>query len=546
MKSKKLIHIYMFYIILAMTALMVLNLGWSIRKQRQVATENMLGQAQLITEQFMSVRTFIAAKQDIINYDSEGNFEFKHLNPAAAGRGIGEIFNEKTEYAFKQTRLEPRNPANMPDLFEVEKINLLMEKPGQEYLWAEDELDGTRVFRYLVPLYAEDACLDCHGSPAGEPDVSGYLREGLEEGDFAGVLSVVINAQPYYEQLYNNIAQQVSFVLALLVLIIGILYILQRKLVTAPLEGLAAMTVSLGQGDFSPSNSPVKGQGEIGVLEERFYLMARELSAIYQDLEQKVKERTLELEEEKEKLANMNRDLHQLNQLQGEFLSSVSHELRTPLSCILAFIELLEAPAFAHQREQNLADLKVSAHQLLTMVNNLLDTAKLEAGAIEPDLLEHKADTFVQDTIKAFMPLARKKGLDLVADIAPDLPPVIFDVERLRQVLVNLLGNAVKFTDSGGKIVVRVNRDVDAPEYVVFRVEDTGAGVSKKEKDVIFQRFRQGDMPFNKKQSGSGLGLYLSKGLIEMQGGVMGLESEPGQGSIFWFRLPAAGGGDGD
>ncbi|EEG77979.1 ATP-binding protein [Dethiobacter alkaliphilus] len=542
MKNKKLIHIYMFYIILAMSALMLINLGWSIRTKRAVATENMLGQARLITDQFISVRTFMAAKQDIINYDSEGSFEFKYLNPAAVGRGVGEIFNEKSEYAFKQTRLEPRNAANTPDSFEIEQIKKLQEEPGQEYLWAEDELDGTRVFRYLVPLYAEKECLDCHGTPAGEPDISGHLREGLEEGDFAGALSVVINAQPYYEELYRSIGQQVIFVLALLVVIIGILYVLQRKLVTAPLEGLAAMTVSLGQGDFSSTDSPVNGQGEIRILEERFRTMSRELAGIYQGLEQKVKERTVELEEEKEKLARINHDLEKMNRLQSEFLASVSHELRTPLSCILAFIELLEAPAFAHQRQQNLADLKSSSEKLLNMVNNLLDTAKLEAGAIEPDIQEHRADEIVQGTIKAFMPLAREKSLTVTSDIEPGLPRVKCDVERVRQVLVNLLGNAVKFTDPGGRITVRVNSEGKTQQYVVFRVEDTGAGISREEKEVIFQRFRQGAVPVNKKQAGSGLGLYLSKGLIEMQGGEIGLESEPGQGTAFWFRLPAAGG----
>lgn len=538
MRTRKLIHIYMFYIVLAMSVLMLISLTWSIHAKREVARQNMMTQAQLITEQFMAVRSFIAANQDSINYDSKGNFEFKHLNPAAVGRGVGEIFNERTDYTFKQTRLSPRNPANLPDLFEVEQLQRLQENSSQEPQWAEDELNGNRVFRYMIPLYAEKECLACHGGPAGETDISGYHREGLQEGDFAGMLSVVINAELFYGELSRIITEQVVFFLALLFLIVSILYILQKKLVTTPLEGLAAMTVNLSQGDFNRVDALVNGQGEIKVLEERFRTMARELAAIYQGLEQKIKERTVELENEKEKLARTNHDLEKMNQLQSEFLASVSHELRTPLSCILAFIELLQSPAFVHQREQNLIDLKSSAEKLLTMVNNLLDTAKLEAGAIKLNILPHKADDIVAGIVKAFRPLAGGKNIVLTVDTEVDLPLVCCDVERVRQVLFNLLGNAVKFTEPNGEVTVRVKRDMNS---VLFMVEDSGVGVKDAEKEVIFDRFRQGDTSLNKKQPGSGLGLYLSKGLVEQQGGQMGVESQPGLKTVFWFELPIAG-----
>lgn len=541
MKNRKLIHIYMFYITLAISGVMLLNLLWSVRAQEEISKRNMLAKAQIITEQFLSVRTFVAAHQDRINYDSQGNFEFKFLNPAAVGRGVGQIFNEKTEYTFKQTDLAARNPDNKPDDFEMDRILWLQNHPQTEYIWEEDLVDGKRVFRYMVPLYADPSCLPCHGTPLGEPDISGYAREGLQAGDFAGAISVTIPAQAYYDQLRTNMLTQITFFLIMLFLTVFVLFMLQKNLITSSLEGLTAFAVQVGKGDFIDHEPRRPGRGEIRVLEEQFRVMAKELAAMYRDLEEKVNERTADLYREKEKLARMNEELNKLNQLQSEFLASVSHELRTPLACILALVELLEEPVLLEQRSQNLKDLGYSAKQLMNMINNLLDTAKMDAGMLQFDLGNHDAVAIVSDVVKAFEPLVRERNITLQMLPEENILPVLCNAERVKQVLVNLIGNALKFTGAGGTVTVHIAK-TQLPGRVIFRVKDTGPGVSEEEKTTIFDRFRQGNAPFNSRQPGSGLGLYLAKGLVELQGGEMGVESIPGQGATFYFTLPVGNG----
>jgi len=542
-KGKKLIHIYMVYITLAITVVMTLNLAWNVHLEKQSGEQKMLAKAQLITQQFLAVRSFAAANQDRINFDSHGNFEFKRLNPAAFGRGVGEIFNSKTAYTFKQTRLQPRNPANAPDKFESAQLLWLQENPETNFVWEEDMLGGEPFFRYMIPLYADSSCLPCHGTPRGEIDISGYPREGLALGDFAGALSVTIPAAAYYAQLWKNIYSQLFFIFLLLCLTLLLLYVLQRKLVTEPLEGLSALAVKLGKGDFQLREKDYqnKGHGEIKILEEIFQNMANELLMLYENLESKVQAQTLNLEQEKQKLSWMNEELQKLNRLQGDFLAAVSHELRTPLTCILAFVELLEIPGFSQEeRQQNLQDLRESATQLLNMINNLLDTAKLDSVRIQLERKNQQPTELIFGIVKAFGPLARKKGLELELKIAEELPSVYCDPERVKQVMVNLLGNAVKFTAPGGKISVNIYCDAQKPCRVVFAVCDNGPGIEKKEQSCIFERFRQGGNWANNRPPGSGLGLYLSKGLVEMQGGEIWLESEPGRGATFSFTLPTS------
>jgi len=542
-KGRKLIHIYMGFITLAITAVMTLNLAWNIRLEKQSGEQKMLAKAQLITQQFVAVRSFAAANQDRINYDSQGNFEFKRLNPAAFGRGVGEIFNNKTSYTFKQTRLQPRNPANTPDSFESAQLLWLHNNPEADFVWEKDIIDGEPFFRYMIPLYADSSCLPCHGSPRGEIDISGYPREGLVLGDFAGALSVTIPASAYYAQLWKNIYSQLFFIFLLLCLSLLLLYILQRKLITAPLEGLSSLAVRLGKGDFHLQAKDYRqnGYGEIRVLEEIFQNMAKELLLLYENLENKVQAQTLNLEQEKQKLFWMNEELQKLNRLQGDFLAAVSHELRTPLTCILAFVELLEIPGFSQEeRQQNLQDLRESATQLLNMINNLLDTAKLDSVRIKLDNKIQQPKQLILGIVKAFGPLVRKKGLELELEAAEDLPAVYCDPERVKQVMVNLLGNAVKFTAPGGKISISILTDEQKPDRVIFSVRDNGPGINKEDQPFIFERFRQGGKRANNRPPGSGLGLYLSKGLVEMQGGEIWLESEPGLGATFSFTLPTA------
>jgi signal transduction histidine kinase len=537
----------MAYLALVITAVMVFSLGWTIRRQEEYQQKEFLHTARLIVDQFVAMRSFIAASQDRINYDSAGNFEFKGLNPAAVGKGVADIFNQRTEFKLKQTRLNPRNHANMPDSFERQKLAEFAQNRGLSYLWGKDVVDGQWVLRYMVPLYIEPPCLACHGDLGGATDVTGHQPEGYRLGEFTGAISVSVPAEGYYAALWGNIIYQIILFTAVLLLMIVSIHLLQRRLVTVPLEKLSAAAARIGQGNFEmPPDNSSGGRGEIGHLERSLYQMAQELSGIYGSLENQVQERTACLEKERNTLSKMNKKLTKLNKLQSEFLTNVSHELRTPLTSILAFTELLEQNSGLsdEERRQNLRDINESAGQLLQMINNLLDAARLEAGRIRLEKRECHPAKIAGESARAVMPLAAKKGLLLCLDVASDMPAFLADEERIRQVLINLLGNAVKFTPAGGKITLGAGLCPGQESLVRFWVTDTGPGINRQEQTRIFARFRQGESALAGGLPGSGLGLYLSKKMVEMHGGTIEVNSETGQGATFLFTLPVGGSAD--
>lgn len=546
MRHKKLSHTFMVYLALVITAVMVFSLGWIIRRQGENQQKEFLHTARLIVDQFVAMRSFVAASQDKINYDSAGNFEFKGLNPAAVGKGVADIFNEKTEFSLKQTRLVPRNPDNMPDSFEKQKLAEFAQNKELSYLWGKDIVNGQRVLRYMVPLYIEPPCLACHGDLGGATDVTGHQPEGYRLGEFTGAISVTVPAEGYYAALWGNIIYQIVLFSAVLLLMIVSIHLLQRKLVTVPLEKLSAVAAGIGQGNFEMPPDNTGGRGEIGQLERSLYQMAHELSGIYGGLEKQVQERTACLEKERNTLSKINKKLTKLNKLQSEFLTNVSHELRTPLTSILAFTELLEQNTglSEEERRQNLRDINESAGQLLQMINNLLDAARLEAGRIRLEKRECHPLKMAGESARAVMPLAAKKGLRLCLDVAADLPAMLADEERIRQVLINLLGNAVKFTPAGGIITLGAGLCPGQESLVRFWVTDTGPGISKQEQTRIFARFRQGESALAGSMPGSGLGLYLARKMVEMHGGTIEVNSETGQGATFLFTLPVGGSAD--
>jgi signal transduction histidine kinase len=534
----------MAYMALMITVVMVCSLGWTIRRQRETQQREFLLTARLIVDQFLAMRSFIAASQDKINYDSAGNFEFKGLNPAAVGKGVADIFNQKTDFRLKQTRLTPRNPANAPDSFERQKLAEFAGGARLPYLWGEDVIDGQRVLRYMVPLYIEQPCLMCHGDLGGKNDITGHRPEGQRLGELTGAISVVVPAEGFYAALRENMVRQVVLFLAVLLVMLASIHVLQRRLVTAPLERLSAVAGKIGQGNFAlPAQRDSVWRGEIGLLKESIYNMAAELAESYGRLEKRVQERTASLQKERNNLSRMNSRLAKLNKLQSEFLTNVSHELRTPLTSILAFTELLEwnSGLSEEERQENLEDIRESAAQLLQMINNLLDAAKLEAGKVKLEKKACQAAKIVADSVKAILPLAAKKELLLSINVPDDLPLLSADEERVKQVLINLLGNAVKFTPAGGSITLCAGLNLEQNGDIRFSVTDTGPGIVKKEQARIFSRFRQGDSALAAGIAGSGLGLYLAKEIVVMHGGTIGVSSNPGEGATFFFTLPLGG-----
>jgi len=230
---------------------------------------------------------------------------------------------------------------------------------------------------------------------------------------------------------------------------------------------------------------------------------------------------------------------HEIQKLRQAFVSMVSHELRTPLTSVKGYLSLIEMGALGETSEQLKDGAQVSErniNRLINLINELLDLEKLEAG----QLVVKKATTRVKeifeqatDSVKGF---ASERGVT-IESFDDTHSRINVDSSRIAQVLINLLSNAIKFSSSGSKVDLKA---VELDHYVEFSVEDSGPGIAEKYHNSIFERFQQVDEPGEKRKEGSGLGLAISKAIVEEHGGTIGIKSEPGNGSCFWFKLPKA------
>jgi signal transduction histidine kinase len=238
-----------------------------------------------------------------------------------------------------------------------------------------------------------------------------------------------------------------------------------------------------------------------------------------------------------DEIQDKSRQLEEASQHKSQFLANMSHELRTPLNAILGYTELMTDGAYGEPSEKMLGILKrleANGRHLLGLINDVLDLSKIEAGQLVLELSDYCVQDIAQTVRSTLEPLAADKKLAFKLELAPDLPPGHGDGRRLTQVLINLVGNAIKFTDSGE---VAIKAEVNNGAFYVS-VRDTGPGISAADQANLFQEFQQADNAITRKKGGTGLGLAISKRIIEMHGGRIWVESQVGQGSTFAFTLP--------
>jgi signal transduction histidine kinase len=221
----------------------------------------------------------------------------------------------------------------------------------------------------------------------------------------------------------------------------------------------------------------------------------------------------------------------------SDFLASMSHELRTPLNALLGFNEMILGDVYGEvppDMKPPLAQMQASGKHLLRLINNVLDLAKIEAGRMELALSDYSVHDTVESVRSTLEPLAADKGLEFLAAVSPGIPLAYGDAGRITQCLMNLAGNALKFTKSG-KVEISVARDDGLLRYCVA---DTGIGIPPEKIASLFTEFKQTDATIASEYGGTGLGLSITKKFVEMHGGRIWVQSEPGKGSAFTFEIP--------
>ena len=323
--------------------------------------------------------------------------------------------------------------------------------------------------------------------------------------------------------------------IAFLVLAIGTSVLLARRLVR-PIESIQAAAAKIGAGALE-QRIEVTSNDELGALAEQFNRMAAQLQESYASLEQKVAERTRALATALAELDEKSRELEAASRHKSQFLANMSHELRTPLNAIIGFSQVLRERMFGEvnaKQAEYLDDILSSGNHLLSLINDVLDLSKVEAGQVELEVAPFSLRAALESGVAMVRERAITDGVQVTLAADPEVV-VDGDERRIRQVIFNLLSNAVKFTPAGGAV------DVSAAQVngeVRVSVADTGPGVAPEDRERIFEEFQQTDAGLEQRE-GTGLGLALSKRLVELHGGRIWVDSAPQRGSTFVFTLPA-------
>lgn len=486
---------------------------------------------RIVREQYRDrAQLLIAQNMTMTHWKELQGIEDPEASPFVADMNEALKPQRLREYNWKFIPEDYENapPTSQPiEKFEHDVFSRLFRK-DEPYVIHEDTENGQ--YHYFEPIVAAEMCLQCHRDRSFSPRV-------MEAGQKMGMARITFELSETQHDIARNNAILIVMAIVTAVLGMGVAYLIVRYVIVKPIMHLKDVSDAIAQGELD-QRADIRTGDEFQELSHAFNRMLRHLVTTQDEL----KQANSTLDDKVDELAQANLSLHEMNKLKNEFLATMSHELRTPLNSILGFSDVLAAAENLNEKQKKyLLNIQNSGKNLLLLINDILDLAKIEAGRMEVNITEFSIADLVERLTLAMRPLAEKKNIDLSWHVSPSFSLLSQDVGKLQQILYNLLSNAVKFTPEGGRIRVEVALH---DEYLLdLVVADTGIGIPLEDQGVIFEKFRQGtnlagQNALTREYEGTGLGLSIVKELCKLLGGEVFLESEFGKGSTFTIRLP--------